>query len=47
MWPSSSPVAHRYDTGLLHLSKTCPWTIEQVLDRGFWPGLPWEADDSA
>ena len=32
------------ETGLLHLPGTCPWTVEQVLDRTFWPGLPWEAD---
>ena len=28
------------ETGLLHLPETCPWTVEQVLDRTFWPGLP-------
>jgi hypothetical protein len=33
------------ETGLQHLPETCPWTIEQVLDRDFWPGLPWEADE--
>jgi hypothetical protein len=33
------------ETGLLHLPETCPWTVEQVLDRTFWPGLPWEADE--
>jgi Domain of unknown function DUF29 len=33
------------ETGLLHLPETCPWTIEQVLDRSFWPGLPWEGDE--
>jgi hypothetical protein len=33
------------ETGLLHLPETCLWTIEQVLDRDFWPGLPWEADE--
>jgi hypothetical protein len=33
------------ETGLLHLPETCPWTVEQVLDRSFWPGLPWEADE--
>ena len=32
------------ETGLLDLPAVCPWTIEQVLDRSFWPGLPW-ADD--
>ena len=30
------------EAGLLHLPETCPWTVEQVLDRAFWPGLPWE-----
>jgi hypothetical protein len=24
---------------------TCPWTLEQVLDRTFWPGLPWATDE--
>ena len=33
------------ETGLLDLPDTCPWTIEQVLDRNFWPGLPWTADE--
>jgi hypothetical protein len=33
------------ETGLLDLPEVCPWTIEQVLDRNFWPGLPWEADE--
>jgi hypothetical protein len=33
------------ETGLLHLPETCPWTVEQVLDRTFWPGLPWDADE--
>jgi hypothetical protein len=33
------------ESGLPHLPETCPWTIEQVLDRAFWPGLPWEADE--
>lgn len=33
------------ETGLLDLPAVCPWTIEQVLDRSFWPGLPWAADD--
>jgi hypothetical protein len=33
------------ETGLLDLPAVCPWTIEQVLDRAFWPGLPWEADE--
>ncbi|MFI5268872.1 MAG: DUF29 domain-containing protein [Chloroflexota bacterium] len=33
------------ETGLLDLPATCPWTLEQVLDREFWPGLPWEADE--
>ena len=33
------------ETGLLDLPTTCPWTLEQVLDRAFWPGLPWEADE--
>jgi hypothetical protein len=33
------------ETGLLDLPSDCPWTIEQVLDRAFWPGLPWEADE--
>jgi hypothetical protein len=33
------------ETGLLDLPEACPWTIEQVLDRSFWPGLPWEADE--
>lgn len=25
------------ETGFTHLPQTCPWTIEQVLDHGFWP----------
>ena len=33
------------ETGLLDLPEACPWTIEQVLDRNFWPSLPWEADE--
>jgi Domain of unknown function DUF29 len=33
------------ETGLLDLPVDCPWTINQVLDRDFWPGLPWEADE--
>jgi hypothetical protein len=33
------------ETGLPDLPTTCPWTVEQVLDRAFWPGLPWEADE--
>jgi hypothetical protein len=33
------------ETGLLDLPATCPWTLGQVLDRDFWPGLPWEADE--
>jgi Domain of unknown function DUF29 len=33
------------ETGLLGLPEACPWTIEQVLGRDFWPGLPWEADE--
>ena len=33
------------ETGLLDLPEACPWTIEQVLARNFWPGLPWEADE--
>ena len=33
------------ETGLAGLPETCPWSIEQVLDRSFWPGLPWEADE--
>jgi hypothetical protein len=33
------------ETGLVDLPQACPWTIEQVLDRNFWPGLPWEADE--
>jgi hypothetical protein len=33
------------ETGLLDLPAACPWTVEQVLDRTFWPGLPWEADE--
>jgi hypothetical protein len=33
------------ETGLLDLPAECPWTIDQVLDRAFWPGLPWEADE--
>jgi Domain of unknown function DUF29 len=33
------------EAGLLDLPEACPWTIEQVLDRSFWPGLPWEADE--
>jgi hypothetical protein len=24
-------------TGLLHLPQICPWTIEQILDKDFWP----------
>jgi hypothetical protein len=34
------------ETELVGLPQTCPWTIEQVLDHGFWPqaeppdGLP-------
>jgi hypothetical protein len=27
------------ETGLPDLPAACPWTIEQVLDRTFWPGL--------
>jgi hypothetical protein len=26
------------ETGVLRLPAECPWTIEQVLDREFWPG---------
>jgi uncharacterized protein DUF29 len=26
------------ETGMLDLPVDCPWTIEQVLDRDFWPG---------
>ena len=33
------------DAGLLDLPTECPWTIEQLLDRNFWPGLPSEADE--
>jgi len=33
------------ETGLLDLPADCPWSLEQVLDRSFWPGLPWEADE--
>jgi hypothetical protein len=33
------------EAGLLDLPVGCPWTIDQVLDRDFWPGLPWEADE--
>jgi hypothetical protein len=33
------------ETGLLDLPEACPWPVEQVLDRAFWPGLPWEADE--
>ena len=33
------------ETGLPDLPVDCPWTIDQVLDRDFWPGLPWEADE--
>ena len=33
------------ETGLLDLPAECPWTIEQVLGRNFWPGLPWAADE--
>ena len=33
------------DAGLLDLPTECRWTIEQLLDRNFWPGLPWEADE--
>jgi hypothetical protein len=33
------------ETGLLDLPEACPWAIEQVLDRNFWPGLPWEGDE--
>jgi len=25
------------ETGIAGLPETCPWTIEQVLDHGFWP----------
>ena len=28
------------ETGFTHLPQTCPWTIEQVLDHGFWPEAP-------
>ena len=33
------------ETGLLDLPAVCPWTVEEVLDREFWPGLPWAADE--
>jgi hypothetical protein len=33
------------ETGLPDLPADCPWTIDRVLDRDFWPGLPWEADE--
>jgi hypothetical protein len=33
------------ETGFRDLPVGCPWTIEQVLDDAFWPGLPWEADE--
>jgi hypothetical protein len=28
------------ETGSTHLPETCPWTIEEVLDHGFWPEAP-------
>jgi hypothetical protein len=33
------------ETGLPDLPTVCPWTPEQLLDRDFWPWLPWEADE--
>ena len=33
------------ETGVPDLPEACPWTIEQVLGRDFWPGLPWEGDE--
>jgi hypothetical protein len=35
------------ETGLVGLPETCPWTIEQVLDHGYWPGPPWHPGDGA
>jgi hypothetical protein len=29
------------ETGLLDLQTECHWTIEKMLNRDFWPGLPW------
>ena len=26
------------ETGLTDLPDACPWSIEQILDHGFWPG---------
>jgi hypothetical protein len=25
------------ETGIADLPETCPWTVDQVLDHGFWP----------
>jgi hypothetical protein len=33
------------DAGLLDLPLDCPWTVEQLLDHAFWPGLSWEPDE--
>jgi uncharacterized protein DUF29 len=30
------------ETGMLHLPADCPWSVEEVLDRAFWPGPPWD-----
>jgi hypothetical protein len=38
-------LAAEAETGLTDLPAACPWTIEQLMDPGFWPGLPWEADE--
>jgi hypothetical protein len=37
VYPDASALAEA-ETGLIGLPVSCPWTIEQVLDRGFWPG---------
>jgi hypothetical protein len=34
------------DAGLLDLPPDCPWTVEQLLDPAFWPGLSWEPDEA-
>jgi hypothetical protein len=33
-------LAAEAETGLAGFPAVCPWTIEQVLDQDFWPGLP-------
>ncbi len=32
------------ETGLLHLPKECPWSIQQILDDKFLPDVPAAAD---